>query len=265
VKLYYVAHLMLTAFSFTLTADPPPAPKVDPIRLPITPAPAPTPAPTPGAATSLAADQLYVIDSDIPCIVLTSPTGIVLVTEDSGPVKIRGKFVDGTGKAESRSYKGKAVYTVEAIASGRVELLIVPIGGAVGDVIRRTLDVTVGQGPQPPPKPTPTPDPAPMPVALWGFVIIEETADAVAARGALIADPNLSALMKSKGYHWRIVDKDVVSADGKPPADVLPCLNATKGKALPQVLLIDTKGNIVTQTGLANAAGLVDFLKKWGY
>jgi hypothetical protein len=263
VKLYYVAHLMLAAFSFTLEADPPPAPKVDPIRLPVTPAPAPTPSPTPNAVTSLAADQLYVIDSDVVCIVLTSPAGIVSVTEDSGPVKIRGKFVDGAGKAESRSYKGKAVYTVEAVASGRVELLIIPVGGAAGDVIRRTLDVTAGH--EPPPKPTPTPDPAPMPVALWGFVIIEETADAVAARGALLAHPILSALVKSKGYHWRIVDKDVVGADGKPPADVLPCLNATKDKALPQVLLIDTKGNIVTQTALPNAAGLVDLLKKWGY
>jgi hypothetical protein len=259
-RLHHVWHLVLALATYTIAADP--TPKADPIRLPVTPAPAPTPAPS--AVTSLTADQLYVIDADVSCIVLTSPTGIVSVTEDGGPVKIRGKFVDGTGKAESRNYKGKAVYTVEAVASGRVELLIVPVGGAAGDVIRRTLDVTAGQGPQPPPKPTPTPDPAPTPVALWGFVIVEETADAVAARGALLADPTLSALMKSKGYHWRIVDKDVVGADGKPPADVLPCLNAAKGKVLPHVVLIDTRGNIATQTALLNAAGLVDLLKKWG-
>lgn len=254
-RLYQIVHLLVLA-TYTIATDP--LPKVDPIRLPV----APPPTPTPSAITSLAADQLYVIDADVSCIVLTSPAGIVSVNEDMGPVKIRGKFVDGCGKAELRTYKGKTVYTVEAVATGRVELLIVPVGGGVADVIRRTLDVSVGPGPQPPPKPTP--DPTPTPVALWGFVIVEETADAVAARGALLADHTLSTLMKSKGYHWRIVDKDVVGADGKPPADVLPCLNAAKGKVLPQVFLIDIKGNIATQAALPNAAGLVDLLNKWG-
>jgi hypothetical protein len=80
----------------------------------------------------------------------------------------------------------------------------------------------------------------------------------------MLSDPTLSALLKSKGYHWRIVDKDVGGPDGKPPADVTPCLNAAKGKTLPQVFLIDTKGNITTQIALSNSAGLVDLLKKWG-
>jgi hypothetical protein len=209
---------------------------------------------------SLAADQLYVIDADIACLILTSPAGLVSVTEDHGPVKIRGKFVDGMGKTECRSFQGKAVYTLEPLASGRVELFVVPTGGAAKDVIRRTLEVTVEDKPQP----KPTPDPAPSPVNLWGFVIVEATAEAVAARGALLGDGALAAFMKSKSLHWRIVDKDVMGADGKPPADVLHCLNAARGKPLPQVLLIDTQGNIVTQTTLPNAGGLVDLLKKWG-
>jgi hypothetical protein len=256
-----VLHLILTG-AIAHAADPVP-PKADPIRLPVMPVPSPPP--VPNAITALTADQLYVIDSDVPCIVLTSPNGIVSVTEDAGPVKIRGKFVDGTGKAESRSFKGKTIYTIEATANGRIELLIVPTGGAAADVIRRTLDVTIGQGPAPPPNPGPDPTPNPVtPSSLWGFVIIEDTADAVAARGSMISDPSLTALMKSKGYHWRIVDKDVIGSDGKPPADVLPCLNAAKGKTLPQVFLIDTKGNIATQTAVTNAAELVDLLKKWG-
>ncbi|HEV3386579.1 MAG TPA: hypothetical protein VG097_17310, partial [Gemmata sp.] len=166
---------------------------------------------------------------------------------------------------ESRSFKGKTIFTIEAIATGRVEVLIVPTGGTAADVIRRTLDVTSGQGPVPPPNPTPNPTPTPViPTALWGFVVIEETADAVATRGAMISDPTLAALLKNKGYHWRIVDKDVVGADGNPPVDVLPCLNSAKGKTLPQLFLIDIKGNIATQASLSNANGLVDLLKKWG-
>jgi hypothetical protein len=259
---HHISHLILLLASFTITADPIQT-KVDPIRLPVIPVP--TPSPVPNAVTLLAADQLFVIDSDVSCIVLVSPAGVVSVNEDAGPVKIRGKFVDGAEKAECRVYKGKSVYTLEAVATGRVELLIVPCGGTASDVIRRTIDVTTGQGPNPPPKPTPNPDPAPItPTALWGFVVVEETADAVAVRGAMLAEPTLAKFVKSKGYHWRMVDKDVVGSDGKPPADVLPCLNAAKGKVLPQVFLIDSKGNIVTQTLLPNAAAIVELLKKWG-
>jgi hypothetical protein len=256
----YIAHLILTAATIYI-ADPV-SPKTDPIRLPVIPAPAPLPAPS--AIASLGADQLYVIDSDVSCIVLASPAGVVSVSEDVGPVKIRGKFVDGSGKVESRNYRGKLVYTIEPLSNGRVELLVIPSGGTQADVIRRTLDVGSGQGPQPPPNPQPNPEPSPSPVALWGFVVIEETGDAVAMRGAMLSDSTLAATIKSKGYHWRIVDKDVVGADGKPPADVLPCLNAAQGKTLPQVFLIDTKGNIATQAALSNAAGLVELLKKWG-
>lgn len=249
---------LLLAVGLCAAAEP--APKVDPIRLPVVPAP--NPPPTPGVVASLAGDQLYVIDCDVPCIVLASPPGLVSISEDAGPVKIRGSFVDGGGKAESRVYKGKSVYTVEAVASGRVELLIVPTGATSGDVIRRTVDVTVGSSPQPTPKPPP--DPTPAPVNLWGFVVVEDTSEAVAARGAMLADPTLAALLKSKGYRWRIVDKDVAGADGKPPVDVAPCLTAAKGKPLPQLFLIDTKGNIVAQSTLTGAAQVVDLLKKYG-
>src|SRR5579872_3973338 len=174
----YVHLLTMILATSNISMDTVPA-KAEPIRLPVTPAPSP---PVPSAITSLAGDQLYVIDSDVPCIVLASPSGIVSVAEDSGPVKIRGKFVDGPGKAESRNFKGKTIYTIEAVASGRVELLIVPTGGVATDVIRRTLDVSTGQGPIPPPNPAPDPSPTPItPANLWGFVVIEETADAVAA------------------------------------------------------------------------------------
>jgi hypothetical protein len=253
-----VLHLVLAAGALG-GSDPAPAP----IRLPVLPAPMPPPPPAPIAVAALASDQLYVIDSDVPCIVLASPAGVVAVSEDSGPIKMRGKFVDGKGSEESRTYTGKAVYTIQATGNGRVELLIVPVGGGKDAVIRRTLDVGQSAPPVPVP-PSPGPKPAPTPAALWGFVVVEDTAEAVAGRGAMLTDPALAALMKAKGYRYRVVDRDVQGPDGSPPADVAPCLNAARGKTLPQVFLIDSKGAIVLQSNLTDAAGLVSLLKQWG-
>ena len=145
----------------TVLAAPPGA-----IRVPAGPvAPAPVaPAPDPAAALKLTPDLLYVIDSDVPCLVLASPAGLVSVTEEAGPVRVRGRFADAPNKVESRTFKGKAVFTVEAVGTGRVELLVVPVGAAKADqVVRRTVDVDAGQGPIPPPKPGPKPDPKPGP------------------------------------------------------------------------------------------------------
>jgi phosphoribosyl-ATP pyrophosphohydrolase len=65
-----------------LAADP----AEPPIRLPDLPPPAPTPVVTPGAAVKLATEQLYVIDSDLPLVVLCSPAGVLKVTEEAGEV-----------------------------------------------------------------------------------------------------------------------------------------------------------------------------------
>jgi hypothetical protein len=105
----------------------------------------------------LGQDQLYIIDSDVDAIVLTSPVGLIKVTKDAGPLKIRGKFVDGTGANETRTYKGKAVFTLEPIGTGKAEVIIIPAGALLEtDVIRKTLDVTGAGPPTPPDPPSPT-------------------------------------------------------------------------------------------------------------
>lgn len=138
------------------------APAADPgIRLPVAPV-VPSPMPTvpvdPSPVTRLALDQLYVIDSDVPVIVLASPAHLVAVTEESGPLKVRGKFAGGSGKVETKTFGGKVVVVVEGLVTGRVELLVVPVGAkSVAEVVRRTIDVEAGEGPIPPPKPKPDP------------------------------------------------------------------------------------------------------------
>ena len=119
---------------------------------------------------------------------------------------------------------------------------------------------------------TPTPAPTPTPVvpvtpSKLRIVIIEETSDATAGRGAMFADPLLSARMKDKGHSWRVVDKDVVGPDrNTPPADIAAQLQAAKGKALPQIFLIDEARTVryAGDWGEKTAADLIALLAQWG-
>lgn len=137
----------------------PPAPitqKKPAIRMPMLP-PGDVPIP-PVAVTELQSDTWFVIESEVQCIVLASRLGLVSISSETGPMKLRGIFADG-GKVETRSYTGKYLYTVEPITAGTVEILIVPAGATdASTVIRRTLSVL-------PPKPVPICPPVPVPPA----------------------------------------------------------------------------------------------------
>jgi hypothetical protein len=261
---HHVADILLAVLSLVSATDPPVPPKVDPIRFPQDGQVVPPPPPV--VVNVLRMDQVYVIDADKECVVLTRPVGLVKVTSKTGPLTIRDTFIDGKGVKEERTYNGKFLYLIDPVAKGEVEILVLPVGGTATDIISKKVMVGVPDPvPPTPPGPGPKPDPIVTPTALWGFVIVEETADAVAARGTLLADTMLSGLLKSKGWKWRVVDKDVVGADGNPPADVLPALNAAKGHGYPQVFLVDVKGNMVYQGDLPKTpADLVSLLKKWG-
>jgi hypothetical protein len=96
-------------------------------------------------------------------------------------------------------------------------------------------------------------------------VIIEETSDAVAGRGAMLTDKSLSDRFKEKGHKWRVVDKDVIGSDGNPPADVKRFLEAAKGKPLPQLFLVDEKGGVLKQLNCpSKVADLLAEIKKVG-
>ncbi|MBA4191329.1 MAG: hypothetical protein C0467_25385 [Planctomycetaceae bacterium] len=189
---------------------------------PVVPQPMP-PAPGPvDGVVRLIGDSQYVIDSDTPIVVLASPAGIVSIAEDAGPVRIRGRFVDGSGKSESRTFKGKQVFVVEGLLPGRVELLIVPVGATkAADVIRRTIDVDTGTAPIPPPTPKPDPKPEPKPDPVTKavkvtVVICEDTATRTVAQGKAINDPEFRAFVNATGGSVELVSsKDpVFTANG---------------------------------------------------
>lgn len=126
-----------------------------------TPEPPVTPAPQPDTVPTLSQDEIYAIEAKEAAFILASPTGMVSIASESGPVKVRGKFVGGSGKYETKTFQGPTVFVIEAVATGRVELFVIKAGAKTeADVVRRSIDVLVGPRPPPVP-PTPTPIPAP--------------------------------------------------------------------------------------------------------
>ena len=111
--------------------------------------------------------------------------------------------------------------------------------GLVQAELKRIADLAAGLDSKPtPPKP-------PVTQQKLVVLIIEETAEAVAARGAYMTEPNLQARLKEKGHKWRVADKDVTDRTGNQPADLKPWLAKAAGKALPWLFLIGPDGTEV--------------------
>ena len=230
------------------------------IRLPSGPIKPAPPAPAPDAVQKLSADLLYVVEADIPVVMLTSPRGVVSVSEDAGPVRIRGRFVDDPGKVHTRTFKGKQVFVVEAAATGRVELLVVPLGAkSADDVVRRTLDVDAGHAPQPPPvPPDPKPDPKPDPAKadrVW-VVVVEEAGVARTVDVAKALNDPFWQTLKPK-HDWRHYVSDAKAAVDNGYTDV------AKKVGFPGVLVLDAKdGALLKSFKLTTAAEIEKAVKE---
>lgn len=259
--------LAVLVFSFSLIAlplnlqavDPPlPVPAVAPIRLP-------TADSDPGGVR-LTQDQLFVIDSDVPLFVFGSPTGLVKVTTESGPIKIKGLFAGGPPFSQTKTFAGKYVYTVEsADRTGRCELIVVPAGiKAESEAIRRIIDV--GAGPVlppsallPPPKAVPPVlPPSTGPARLIVLVVGETGKTASEAIEAVLADKTVAARMVEKEHRYRTTGK----ADKD--EDLVRFIAMADGQPLPQVFLVDEAGRVREQAKLSTAEALLGLIKKAG-
>lgn len=132
--------------------------------------------------------------------------------------------------------------------------------GATGEQTRGEFTVTIpepkpkpgpvppgpGPGPQPNPNPQPgpQPNPAPVPAGKRFLVIVEETSEAVPARGLILANPDLSARIAAQGHKWRIVDKDNKTAAGNTPTDIKPYITEAAGKKLPRLYIVAPDGTV---------------------
>lgn len=122
-------------------------------------------------------DEMYVVESPIKLIVLTSPAGVLTVETTEGPIRVRGKFSDGIGAIETRNYTAPWVYFVTTVGTGKSELILIPEGVKLeSDIVRQVLTVS-GSGPNPPPDPDPQPDPEPdtKPVKSFRVIFVKES------------------------------------------------------------------------------------------
>lgn len=147
--------LFLDAALLLGAASDVPKPQPDWPTLPAVPDNLPPKPVAPQPATVLKGSDLYVVQSDDPVQLLASPSGVVSITVEQGPIRLRGTFADGTGKTETRVYSKKQVFIVERVSPGAVELLRVPVG---------PVDVRLlSDGGEPPRPPGPNPVVPPVP------------------------------------------------------------------------------------------------------
>jgi len=171
--------------------------------------PSPPPQPyKPKFISELSEETWLVIESPEPLLVTSSPLGHVTIQPEVGPVRVRGKFADGTGKVETRVFKSANLYFINAVLPGKVEILIYHSQlTEEKDIPRYTLNV-MGVTPNPPPKPDPPkPEPDPMPDPASDHLMIEIVEDPLnrnpdtAIVLSAIAEWNA---LKDKGHDWRI-------------------------------------------------------------
>lgn len=205
---------------------------------------------SPTTPKKLTLDLLYYVDSDVELLVLPSPIGMVNIVKETGPLKARGKFIDNPTKIATKTYAGKFLYQIEAAKTGRCEILIVPVGtNDEAKVIRRTLDVSAGEGPQPPPVPIDpvTPATSDAPIAGPGFkalIVYDKTAVISAGQQSAIDGKTVRDYLEShcakegsgKAYRIWPVQEDFTGAPAvwqdamKRPHPNIPWLVVSDGK-----------------------------------
>lgn len=240
------------------------------------PTPAPKPNRGPVPVSSLSEDTYYVIESPVQLIILSSPPGHVQIDFDEGPVKIRGKFSDGTGRNEIRTYSSKCVYSVTALKAGQIELLIVPVGvSAEAEVIRQPLTV-MGLAPIPPPGPGPAPEPGPVPdnppapVASFRVIFVKESGATLNASQSsipaakVIRDYLIAKTTPENGQPgWREYDPDQATTNEQPTMQKL--WEAVKPKlAKVPCLVVEVNGHATVMPFPANVDECMATLKKAG-
>lgn len=138
-----------------------------------------------------------------------------------------------------------------------------PVGMVAGNKISWCFVRAGAVGPINPPDPPVPPKPITS-QKLW-IVVIEETADATAARAALWTDEALSKRMAEKGHRKRLLDKDTISKSGQPDRAVKSFLDRAQGKQLPYLVLTDMDGTVVWEGAFPQTApALIELLGKVG-
>jgi hypothetical protein len=206
----------------------------------------------------------------VPAKVLMSPNGRAVVEiqlEKDKPAAWRSAFADEDCFVdELRPLQPNTIRLIVLPSKAGIYRVILWDGVKVEDSVVLVIDATGGKPVPPTPDPVNPVDPVdPIKDQKLFVVLIEESAEAVGSRGAMLADKTLNDRFKEKGHKWRVADKDVVGPDGKPPADLKRFLELSKDKPLAQLFLVDEKGKIIKQMNAPkSAADMLAEIKKVG-
>ena len=160
-------------------------------------------------------EEFYILQSESPLLVVASPPELVEITHEQGPMMARGKFAGSDGKTETRMLLGNHLYFVDAVKSGSVELIVIPVGAENADQIHRQL-VEVQAGPRPPPEAEPVDDDQ-IPVDDTGgfrvLLLLDETADV----DTLTAVDSLQTIkwLDANTDDWRRWDRSTAETEGE--------------------------------------------------
>lgn len=212
----------------------PTIPIYDEKQVPIEDLPAP-PKRGPSFVSVLNEETWLVIESPSPLMIFDFPEGLVSIDPEEGPLKIKGKFADGTGKVETRTFSSKHLYFVNAVKSGSIEMLIIPEGAISKQQSQRHKLTVMGQSPQPPPKPEPgpTPDPIPVPAGNVVIAIVEDAQNRKPDTAILLNAMASWNSLKDAGNDWRLYDVATTEPKGK------QAIEDAKSSELPAMIIRD--------------------------
>ena len=189
----------------------------------------------PEFVSKLSEETWLVVESPGPLMIFDFPEGLVEVDSDDGarPMKVKGKFADGTGKVETRTFTSKHLYFVNALKSGEMEMLIVPEGAISKTQSQRHKITVMGQAPNPPPGPGPDPPPIPVPTGNVIISIVEDVQNRKPDTAILLNAMTSWNSLKDAGNDWRLYDISTTEPKGK------QAIEDAKSSELPAMIIRD--------------------------
>ena len=280
-----LATIAIVLFSSPAYSQQDPVVPVDDTSVIIFPDPlVPVNPPNPVPADSdllLISNQTFVIQSGVEFEVAPSVEGRVTISYETGPLRMRGVFVDDPGRVQTRNFTAKFLAIVEPVdgKTGRIELIAFPFGyNKRSSYTRRAIDL--GVAPRPPPAPPtppvpPVPDVPPVPKPTGDFRVImiwESSANNTDDTLRVFRSPEIIKYMTEncvldpdRVAGWRKWDKDVPISPTESPkmasmwAKIKPLLGEVQ---LPQIAIAvgdDVKLEPLPKT----VADTLELLKKY--
>lgn len=136
-----------------------------------------------------------------------------------------------------------------------------------GQLILEEFQWRLSPGPKPEPEPEPQPEPEPeppVPDAPKTVIWIEESASRTPSQAAAIIDKQIRQAIEKSGWRLRIVDKDIVDENGKPPVELAPYLDSAKSAGLPRLFILADGKELFAGAVPEDTAGFVSLLRKFG-